>query len=126
MREPMRSRRGHLETWAKIGVTFTTLFLLTSVGGAAIMTSPALVPALWWAAHSSGRWARAGLSFLAALLMAEVGWFVAYSAAGEDQPYIALGPSLAFVGTIAAFWLTLGPRTGRENASNGAGSTPVR
>ena len=38
--------------------------------------------------------------------MTEVGWFIAYSMVGEKQPWITLGPAVAFASTIAVFVLT--------------------
>jgi hypothetical protein len=89
-------------TAAKIGIGLVTALLLTGMGEA-IFSAPALVPALWWAARSSNVWARAVLTFLAALVMTEVGWFLAYSASGEDQPLIILAPALGFAVTVFAF-----------------------
>ena len=87
-----------------------TAVALVSAGGAAIIAAPLLVPALSWAARSSRGWARVAFTLLAALVMAEVGWLIAYEAIREAQPYIVLGPAAGFAATIAAFALTLGPR----------------
>src|SRR5688572_33249426 len=86
-RHELQPRRLHLRIWAKRLIVAVTLLLLTSHGGAMI-AAPFLVPALWWAHRSSGRLARAGLALLAGLVMAEVGWLVAYSISGERQPFI--------------------------------------
>jgi hypothetical protein len=88
---------------ARIVIAVATMVLLTGMGGEAIVAAPILVPALWWAARSSGRWAAAGFTFLAALVMAEVGWFVVYTSAGEAQLWITIGPALAAVATISVF-----------------------
>lgn len=98
---------------AKILLALGTMLALTSLGGLAIIGAPFLMPALWWAASCSGTWPRAGFTFFAGLVMTEVGWFLTYSATGEDQPYIILGPALGFVLTIAVFLLTMGPRPRR-------------
>ena len=49
---------------------------------------------------------------LAALVMTEVGWLVAYVIADESQPWIIVGPSLGFVATVVLF--TLGRRRTRR------------
>jgi hypothetical protein len=90
-----------------------TIFLLLGMGEA-IMGAPALVPALWWATRSSRRVGAIGFTFLAAVVMTEVGWLFAYVVAGESQPWIILGPSAGFVGTVVLF--TLGGRHARRDA----------
>lgn len=91
---------------ARLAIALGTMFALTSVGGVAIVGAPFLVPALWWASLSARPWVRAGLTFLAGLVMAEVGWFLVYATMGEEQPYIVLGPALGFIATIVAFTIT--------------------
>jgi hypothetical protein len=93
-----------LRIWAKRLIVAVTLLLLMSMGGATV-AAPFLVPALWWAYRSSGKWARTGLALLGGLVMAEVGWLLAYSIAGERQPFILAIPSLCFVGTMVLFGL---------------------
>lgn len=94
-----------MKTLIKTLIAGATLFLLLGQGEA-IFAAPVLVPALWWAHQSSrARPARVGLTFLAALVMTEVGWFLAFAASRESQPFISIAPSLGFVGTILFFWL---------------------
>jgi hypothetical protein len=91
-----------MELIVKLLVASVTTLLLMSMGGQ-FYAAPILIPALWWAARSSKKWAAAGFTFLAALLMSEVGWVIAYVTVGEEQPWIALAPALGFVVTIALF-----------------------
>src|SRR6266540_4505261 len=86
----------------KFVVASGTLFLLMSMGGA-IIGAPALVPALWWAGRRSRRLGAAGFTLLAAIVMTEVGWAIAYTAVGESRPWITLGPVLGFTATVVVF-----------------------
>ena len=54
------------------------LVALSSVGGAAIIGAPVLLPALWLAAVRSRGWARRGFVVLAALVVVEVAWAASY------------------------------------------------
>jgi hypothetical protein len=105
------TRAAHLEIRARSVFKFVVaggaIFLLLSMGGA-IFGAPALIPALWIAGRSSGRWGAAGFTFLAALVMTEVGWAITYLTVREDQPWITLGPALGLAGTIVVFSMTLG------------------
>lgn len=81
--------------------------LLISMG-AQIFAAPVTVPALLWAiATARVRWARRYLSAVLALTLMFVGWYLAYIAVGERQPWIVLSPAVAFaLGVAASLWLS--------------------
>src|SRR5438128_2688702 len=89
----------------KFVVAGGTIFLLLGQGEA-IYAAPALVPALWVASRVSRLGGAVGFTVLAALVMTEVGWAIAYVTVGEIQPWITMAPSLAFVTTILFFAFT--------------------
>jgi hypothetical protein len=80
-----------------------TLLGLADPGGAQFYAAPILVPALLWATVSSRTWAACVFTFLAALLMSEVGWLVAFTTTGESQPLYSLWPALGFASTVIVF-----------------------
>lgn len=101
-RKPFRER---LRPFAKFVIAGVTLLGLVDQG-AQFIAAPLLLPALWWAARSSERWGATGFTLLAALLMAEVGWLLAYGTTQEAQPWILVWPSVAFTLTIVFFLAT--------------------
>jgi hypothetical protein len=87
----------------KVLLAAATLFLLTSVGGAAAYASPITLPVLFLVARSSRQTAEGLLwAVLAAGSALETGWVLTYLAMGETAPWIWLLPILAAIaaGTI--------------------------
>lgn len=99
---------GKLETIGKLLIAAFTMLMLMSLGGGQFVTAPFLLPALWWAFRSSGRWGRAGLAFLAGLMGLEFGWLIAYSIADERPVPMWFATVLGFVGTVGIFYLSAG------------------
>jgi hypothetical protein len=103
-KEP-RYLRLRIASLGKFLLAGLTVLMLMGMGEQ-FFAAPVLFPALWWASRSSGTWGAALFVFLAALLMAEIGWVVAYLIIREQQPWIVLGPVLGFSATIAFFIVT--------------------
>lgn len=110
-----RSRRERLRLLVKVLLFIISVPILMSMG-AQFYAAPVLLPAFWWAAKSSNSWGFALFTFLAAWLMALLGWVAAYLTVREAQPWIVVGPVLGFLGTITMFSLA-GRRVRRTEES---------
>jgi hypothetical protein len=86
-----------------IGAVLVGTVLLLSMGGA-ILAAPVLLPLLWWATRTTGRWVRVIGAILAAPVVGEVAWAGVYVVVGERQPYIWALPALSAAVTV---WLML-------------------
>jgi hypothetical protein len=97
-----------------------TMLVLMSMGGA-ILAAPVVLPLLWWAARTTGRWVRVVGAILAALVVGEVAWAGVYLVVGERQPYIWALPALSAAVTV---WLML-VVTRIDPCGPGSGTRPV-
>ena len=97
-----------------------TVVLLLSMGGA-ILAAPVVLPLLWWAARTTGRWVRVVGVILAALVVGEVAWAGVYLVVGEWQPYIWALPALSAAVTV---WLML-VTTSIDPRGPGSGTRPA-
>jgi hypothetical protein len=125
---PKRGRKAspsdRVQRLARFLIGGGSLFLLMGQGEA-IFGAPVLVPALWWAYVSSpSRAARATFTLIAALVMAEVGWLLAYETSGEAQPLISLAPAISFAGVVIFFWFSGRARKDRPSRKKRATPDP--
>jgi hypothetical protein len=97
-----------------------TVLSLGSMGGA-ILAAPVLLPLLWWATRTTGRWIRLIGAILAALVVGEVVWAGVYLVVGERQPYIWALPALSAAVTV---WL-LPVTTRHDPRGSGSAARPA-
>jgi hypothetical protein len=92
----------------RVVLAAVTVVLLTSMGGAAIFTSPVLLPLLFVAAVRSGRPGRIVFSLLAGIVAAELVWAAVLWTAGETPIIIWAVPLVALCAVATAYFYVSG------------------
>jgi hypothetical protein len=91
-------------TLARVLVLLAAMFLLTSLGGAAVFGAPVTLPLLYVSVRTSpAREYRFAGTLVAVLTSLELGWTSAYVVAGEHSPLIWLMPTRGALGTLYVF-----------------------
>lgn len=100
---PRRSLAERLAAVARLAIAGLTIVLMMSWGGQ-FFAAPVLLPSLWWAIRTARAPLTAALlTIIGALLMAELGWALAYTLVRERQPWIWMAPAISFCGTVLLF-----------------------